>query len=174
MTAEISPSGGGGPEAPRPESSARLGSRRWPGSRRKYLLAGLLLLAAVAAGAVLGAAGAILYFEHRRFPVPPSPEDIRLAMLQRLGDTFQLTPAESDRLSEIIRRHLERTGEIRRSSFSEIRGEFEAMYSEVGECLGPERFRVWDELEKERWQRLREKSGPPHRGQNHNRHGGKR
>lgn len=162
MTANAHEPAGGDSETPASPCLVKTGSCRRH-ARHRYLFAGLLLMAAVAAGSVLGAAGTVLYFERRNFPAPPSPDDVREAMLKRLGDAFPLAPDEADRLDGIIRRRVERMGEIRRSSFAEIRGEIEAMREEVGACLGPERFRAWDEMEKERWRRLRERTGPPSR-----------
>ncbi|MDR1519337.1 MAG: hypothetical protein LBU23_04220 [Planctomycetota bacterium] len=150
--------------------SARLEARQAL-SRRRRVMAALLLLAAVAAGAALGAAGTILYFRDRNFRPPPSPDSIGKAMLRRMDESLVLTGEEKEAVQRVVDRHMERAGDIISDSFADMRSEFEAMHAEVGDVLGPERFAVWDGLERERWRRLREKGA--FRGRGHG-HGGRR
>ncbi|MDR1534065.1 MAG: hypothetical protein LBU64_03070 [Planctomycetota bacterium] len=144
--------------------SARLEAKRARG-RRRYLWAALLILAAVAAGGVLGSAATIIYLRGKGFPRPPPPDSIARAMLERLEAAVAVSGEEKRAVERIALSHLEKIADIHAESFAGIRKEFESLHAEVGEVLGPERFRVWDDRERERWRKLREQAGFRKRGE---------
>jgi hypothetical protein len=86
-------------------------------------------------------------------------------MLERLEAAVAVSGEEKRAVERIALSHLEKIADIHAESFAGIRKEFESLHAEVGEVLGPERFRVWDDRERERWRKLREQAGFRKRGE---------
>ncbi len=104
-----------------------------------------LLALAVLAGAVIGAGGTIVYFKKKMHKVPPRPDAIAGAMMERMQALVAVDPGESEQLKGIINSHMREIEVIRKGSFQEIRGICKRMDEEVAKVLGPERAGKWEE-----------------------------
>ncbi len=112
---------------------------------RRYWKALALLALAVLAGVVIGAGGTILFFKKKMHWVPPRPDAIAEAMMQRMESLVEVNPHEGEQLRGIIDSHMREVEGIRKGSFQEIRGVCKRMDAEVSKVLGPERGKIWDE-----------------------------
>lgn len=122
--------------------------------KRRYAKAIALLLVAVLAGVIIGVGGAVLFMNKRMHRVPPRPDAIADAMVNRMGSMLSITPDEDARLRAIAHNHMKRVDEIREKSFDDMHGVFRLMNDEIDTLLGPERAGVWKEY---RDKRAREK-----------------
>ncbi len=129
--------------------SKRLLARHHAIHGRRYWKALALLTLAVFAGVVIGVGGTVLYFQKKMHWVPPRPDAIAGAMLERMQSLVNVNPQEGEQLKGIINSHMREVEEVRKGSFREIRGVCKRMDAEVAKVLGSDRAKIW-ELDKEK------------------------
>lgn len=139
--------------------SARLSARHAPGKRTGYGKALLLLLLAVLAGVIIGFGGAVIYFEKKMYRMPPRPDALATAIVDRLDSLVQLNPDERKRLAVIADTYMQEVESVRKKSFEEIRGVLDKMHGEVGEVVGPERAKIWKDYRDKRREERRHSRG---------------
>lgn len=149
--------------------SQRLIARNHAKQTRRWVKAVALLLAAVAAGVVIGVGGTILFFDKKMHRVPPKPDAIVDAMVNRIRELTNATDDEAARMKEVLDQHMDEIDEMRRKYFADTRRMFENMDTEVDAIIGVERGKIWREYKKKRseeWHRERDarrggRSKPP-------------
>lgn len=115
-----------------------------PASRkRRYLVATLLLLLAMGAGAIVGAGGAIMYMQKKR-PRPPRPHEVGNSIIREMVDSLDLAEVETASLRTLVDKHMEAIDGIRKKSWDDIRSQFDAMQDEVVDLVGPDRYAKWE------------------------------
>ena len=149
---------------PGPNASQQLAAVHHNAARkRRYAKAVALILVAVLAGVIIGVGGAVLFLNKKMHRVPPRPEAIADAMINRVGELVTITPDEDARLRVIAHEHMNEVDEIREQSFEDMHVVFRRMNDQVDTLLGPERAKVWKEYRdrraKEKGYKSRKKDG---------------
>lgn len=140
--------------------SAHLQARLAHRGRRPYLFAGVLLVIALLAGIVIGAGGAVIFFERRGRPKPPSPEEVGRKLAKDVGGFVDLNETEREQLRVAIVARMQKVADIRKQSWDDIQEQFDALSYETEDIIGSERYQKW---EAERDRRQMEKRGKPWR-----------
>ena len=133
----------------------------WRG--RRYWLAVLSLVLALAAGIAIGAGGAILYIR-KTHPKRPEPDRFIQDYLSRMEELISLTPDEKTAVEGIVRVRFQFMEKLREEFQDEIRAQFDETSEEVKAIVGPERYEAWKEYREKRigeGSRPRRKGRPP-------------
>lgn len=128
----------------------RKGGKTWP-----WVLTALVC---VVSGVVIGAGLTILHYKDKTIPRPPPTREMAEHILKHVNSTVNLTGGENERVQAIIQNHMESVRQIRRESWQSIGKQFDAMNQDVGEVLGPERRRKWQEAVEKRWPKRKRRS----------------
>ncbi len=75
--------------------------------------------------------------------------------LRKLSERLELTPAQVEKLKPIVHRNMEEIGRLRSDSMKETRAVFERMEREIAALLTPEQKTKFDELNRQKRERLR-------------------
>lgn len=134
-----------GAAAPLPSQSQSMHPHFHPKrkTRGRRIFEAAMALLLVAIGIVIGAGIAVLYLSKHR-PPPPRAKNVAENIVKNMGRKLALTPAELERIEEIATRRMENVENIRRDSFTRIRGEFNGMSDDFDEILGKERADLWE------------------------------
>lgn len=124
--------------------------------KRRYIKAGLFLLAAVLMGFIIGVGATVLHFRGSMHRLPPHPREIGNKMIEHLRRSVTITDAEEARIREIMEKHVARVEEMRKISMNS----YGSMTDEVLEVIGPERFKIWSEYKKKEFGEKRRPPGP--------------
>lgn len=139
-------------DANKPETAATEPHHKRPRRSRHDTFKAVALLALVlAAGAVIGAGGTLLFLKRKMRPQQPSAEKIGQSIITRLNEVVTLSPEERTRLEDLVRAHMSRVDEVRRDSLRAIRKEFDDMNDKVDDLIGPDRSRVWEADKEKRY-----------------------
>lgn len=144
--------------APRTSESQVRVRRHGERGLRTYIVAGVLLCAAMVAGGVIGAGVAVLYLQRHGYPVPPQPDALRKAIVERMGESMQLTPDEARALEDVVGLRMESIEKIRQTSREQIRAQFDNMCGDVEKVVGKDRCRLWMA---DREKRMHKRRPPP-------------
>lgn len=161
MTVDVSPS----------SESARLSARiaqHGGKSRRVYMKAGVFLFLALLAGMAIGVSATVLYFKNR-MRRPPRPSEIGTSIVQQMSDYLELNSSEREAVKSVVAARMKKVEEIRKESWTSIRGQFDILSEETKEIIGEDRYAKWAA---ERDRRLGERKnlhgdGPKHRAPRH-------
>lgn len=150
------------------ESQVRV--RRHAGhGRRTYIVAAVFLFAAVIAGGVIGAGVAVMYVQRHGYPVPPQPDALRKAIVERMDESMRLSPEETKVLADVVAARMDEIEKIRQTSRSEIRAQFDGMRTDVEKVVGQERCRMWMADRERRMHNRRSSSQDAGGGKHHDR-----
>lgn len=154
------------PDTPVAESQ-RLIARHHASQGKRYAKAVALMALAVLAGIIIGAGGTVLFFNKKLHRVPPRPDAIAQAIVNRLQELVTLTPEEEAKVQAIVDARMKEVDTVRKNSFRDIRGVFESMDDDLKPILGPERLQVWKDYKEKR---AKEKRRPRRDGKRDDKH----
>jgi Spy/CpxP family protein refolding chaperone len=107
----------------------------------RQVLLGLLILVC---GIAIGAGGTVVLAKRVLLgPQRKPPQQVGRALMQRLSGSLNLTPQQETQVREIMKRHFDRTAEIRAEARGEMEQELAAMRDEVAQVLTPEQQAKW-------------------------------
>lgn len=139
------------PERPSPSESQRYIARAHASKNRRYAKAIGLILVAMAAGALIGVSGSIIYFKNYYHRIPPKRDAIAQSIITNMQSVLQLNAEEQTRLKGIIDNHMAELDDIRRASSNNTRQLFNRMNDEMEAILGEERYKTWEDHKVKLW-----------------------
>jgi Spy/CpxP family protein refolding chaperone len=120
---------------------------------------GVYVLAIFLAGA--GSGALVAWQVCRRMPVTPlSPAEIGARLRARFQSRLELTPDQAQKLDPMIDQAMRRVEAIRQDTASQVFANASNLHEQVLGVLTAEQKARFEELERERWEYLRQKFGP--------------
>jgi Spy/CpxP family protein refolding chaperone len=120
---------------------------------------GVYVLAIFLAGA--GSGALVAWQVCRRMPVTPlSPAEIGARLRARFQSRLELTPDQAQKLDPMIDQAMRRVEAIRQDTASHVFANASNLHQQVLGVLTAEQKARFEELERERWEYLRQKFGP--------------
>lgn len=137
------------PDIPVAESQRLIAKHHVPQGRR-YAKAVALMALAVLAGIIIGVGGTVLYFNKKLHRVPPRPDAIAQAIVNRLRELVALTPDEEKSVQAIVDVRMKEVDDIRKNSFQDIRDAFDNLDEDLTPIIGAERVQKWKDYKEMR------------------------
>lgn len=134
---------------------------------KRYVKAILLLLLAIAAGAVIGVGCTLMFVKGRFQKRPPRPDALGEILLSRMRESIPLNAEEEEQVKAVIDEHMKLVTKMRKQSFRDFRAVMDDMESGVAEVLGPERNRTWKTARDHHFGRRRAQPEPEHENDHH-------